>query len=124
MNIFSNIKKATVSNAHGEVNFVRIEEGAVPFDKMRKVSPTEGTYIVGHSESGHHHVLEADDVTLRETESEGMKILYAIVENPVSLRQKAGGNAHAEQIIEPGHYIVTNNREYNPFLKQARRVAD
>ena len=28
------------------------------------------------------------------------------------------------QTVEPGEYIITNNVEYDPFLQQARRVAD
>jgi hypothetical protein len=58
-----------------------------------------------------------------ERELDGMKVLYAILENPTALRQAAGA-PHAPQTVEPGEYIITNNVEYDPFLQQARRVTD
>ena len=83
----------------------------------------KGEFIVGHSESGHHHLLEAGGVTLLEREQNGMKILHAILKNPVALKQDAG-NPHDQQTIEAGEYIIGSSLEYDPFTQQARRVAD
>lgn len=123
MSVFNNVKSCELTNAHGEVNFVRITSGSADLDGFEKAKALNGNFIVGHSESGHNHILEADGVTMLERVSEGMKILYAIVEKPVKLKQSAGA-PHKEQIVEPGSYIITNNQEYDPFLEQARRVAD
>lgn len=123
MSILDNVKKCELTNAHGEVNFFRIVDGAIDLSGFRLIKPENGLYIVGHSESGHNHILQADGVEVMEREHEGMKILHAIVKNPVALKQSAGA-PHKQQIVEPGEYFITNNVEYNPFLEQARRVAD
>jgi hypothetical protein len=120
---FDKIKKCELTNAHGEVNFFRITEGVMDLTGFTVVKPINGSYIVGHSESGHNHILESTGVEVMEREHEGMKILRAIVKNPVALKQSAG-SPHKQQIVEPGEYFITNNVEYNPFLEQARRVAD
>lgn len=123
MSIFEKIKTCELTNAHGEVNFFRITDGAMDLVGFTAIKPVKGSYIVGHSESGHNHILEAAGVDVMEREYEGMKILRAIVKTPVALKQSAG-SPHKQQIVEPGEYFITNNVEYNPFAEQARRVAD
>lgn len=123
MAFFDNIKSAVLTNGHGEVNFFKITDGYADIDGFTEVTPDASGFIVGHSESGHNHVLERGDVIVRERVLDGMKVLYAIVKEPLKLRQSAGA-PHKEQTVEPGEYFITNNIEYNPFLEQARRVAD
>lgn len=125
MDIFKNVKKLTHTNAHGEINFYRIEDGSVDTSDFTPFADktADGAYIVGHSESGHNHLLEADGVTMLERVSEGMKILYAIVDKPVALKQSAA-RPHEVQTVEPGKYIVGASLDYDPFTQQARRVAD
>jgi hypothetical protein len=53
----------------------------------------------------------------------GMQILYAIVDKPAQLRQDAA-NAHETHDVSPGIYEMRIAREFDPFLQQARRVAD
>ena len=108
----------------GEVRMQPI--ASIPSCEMRRVDAKDGVIIVGESESHHHHVLDADGVTVMERTSgvpEGMRVLYAIVEKPTRLRQTAG-NPHGAHTIEPGKYVIPIKREYDPFLEQARRVAD
>ena len=123
MSFFDKIKSAVLTNSHGEVNFFRIVEGKPDLGGFTEVDPVHDTYIVGHSESGHNHVLDCNGATVMERELDGMKILYAILKNPVALKQSAG-TPHKQQIVEHGVYFITNNVEYNPFLEQARRVSD
>lgn len=123
MSFFDSIKSAVLTNAHGECNFFRITEGIADLSGFNAVEPKNGSFIVGHSESGHNHILMAEGVIAKEREIGGMRVLHAILTNPVSLKQSAG-TPHKEQIVEPGEYFITNNVEYNPFLEQARRVAD
>jgi hypothetical protein len=123
MSFFDSIKACSLTNAHGEVNFFRIKEGKPDLDGFAPVKPENGAYIVGHSESGHNHILEADGVEVMERQIGGMKVLYALLSEPVSLKQSAG-TPHKQQTVEPGEYFITNNVEYNPFLEQASRVAD
>lgn len=125
MDIFANITAATLTNAHGEVNFLRIDGGELPDDGWQDftdISPGGGL-IVGHSEQGHHHVLERHGVTIHQRESEGFLILKAIVTRPVALRQEAG-TPHEAQVVQPGTYLITTAREKPFFQDQARRVAD
>lgn len=122
MTILNNLTSATVTNAHGEMNFVRVD-GFTPSEFAPFTDKTaSGGFIIGHSETGHHHVLSGD-VDVMERVSDGMRILYAIVKSPAKLHQDAA-NPHEAQTVEPGEYLITTAREYDPFLQQARRVAD
>lgn len=123
MSFFDKIKSASLTNAHGEVNFFRITEGSADLSGFSETKAETSGYVVGHSESGHNHVLERGDVTMMERVIDGMKVFHAILREPLKLRQSAG-SPHKEQTVEPGEYFITNNVEYNPFLEQARRVAD
>lgn len=123
MSIFDTITACELTNAHGEVNFFLIKEGSMDLSGFSPVKPVGGSFIVGHSESGHNHIIEDSGVEMMEREIEGMKVLHAILKNPVSLKQSAGA-PHKEQTVEVGEYFITNNVEYNPFLEQARKVAD
>lgn len=110
--------------AQGEVYITRIDAvpaGAVP------VKPEGGRYILGHSETGHHHCVPADGVTVMEPPAseripEGIKQLYLIVEKPTEFTHLRGHDTHAPHTIEPGVYRVRNARERSP--EGFRRVAD
>ena len=121
MTVYDGVQEVRATNAHGEVNFLRIEKGSANLEGFENLSPEKGAFVVGHSESGNTHVLEAEGVTMKH--HPGMDILYAIVKEPTALRQDAGA-PHEPQIVQPGSYIITQNQEFDPFLQQARRVAD
>ena len=108
----------------GEVRLMKIEK--LPNMAMSKMQPEKGAWIVGHSETGHNHVLGLDGVAVMErTEKvpKGMRILYAIVEKPTTLKQTAA-TPHGEHNVPSGIYEIRIKREFNPFLEDARRVAD
>lgn len=112
--------------AQGEIYARKIEslpEGLKPFTEKNK----QGSWIISHSESGHHHVIDASGVTVMERTKDvpdGMRILYAIVDQPTQLRQDAA-NAHEAHDLDGGSiYEMRIAREYDPFAEQARRVAD
>lgn len=123
MSFFNSIQSAILTNAHGECNFFLITGGTADLAGFTDVEVGKTGLIVGHSESGHNHVLERGDMLVKERVIDGMNVLYAILREPLTLRQSAG-SPHKEQIVEAGEYFITNNVEYNPFLEQARRVAD
>lgn len=112
--------------AQGEIYARYIEtlpDGLVPFDEKNE----RGEWIISHSEQGNHHVIDAPGVTVMERTTDvpaGMRILYAIVDQPSKLRQDAGGNPHEAHDLPPGIYEMRIAREYDPFMQQARRVAD
>lgn len=83
----------------------------------------KGGYILSHSESGHHHILDGGTVLERPKKQDGMYRLFAILDEPQKVIQDAS-NPHGEHILPAGFYDIRISREYNPFLKEARRVAD
>lgn len=108
--------------AQGEAFFRRVDgvTGAV-----KEVAPEGGKVIVAHSETGHHHVMDASSVTLLErTEGvgEGLRILYMIVDEPTALEHLRGHDTHEPILFNPGTYEVRLQREYTP--EGYRRVAD
>lgn len=108
----------------GEVRLQPV--AAIPDCKTKPIEAKNGVVIVGESESHHHHVLDAEGVTVMERTDNvpaGMRVLYAIVESPTKLRQTAG-NPHGSHDVPPGTYEISIKREFNPFLDQARMVAD
>lgn len=109
--------------AQGEIRMFRIDkipEGVSPLAKER------GQYIIGHSETGHHHVLEAKRVNAFEAETapQGMRVLYALLETPGELKHLRQFDTHAPHTFEPGAYMFRTDREYDPYAELARRVAD
>ena len=105
----------------GEISIFKIAE--LPNVKLAAVERVDNGSIVSHSESGSNHLLERSDVLERVDVASGMRVLYAIVENPDRLYQDAG-DAHGAYDLAPGIYEFRIAREYDPFLQQARIVAD
>jgi hypothetical protein len=109
--------------AQGEIRAFRIDripEDAVP------VEPENGRYIIGHSETGHHHVLEAERVALFEAKNApaGMRILYALLDSPGELKHLRPYDTHAPHSFAPGAYMFRTDREFDHYAELARRVAD
>lgn len=115
--------KREIVGAQGEITIFRVSEmpqGLVPLaDKDKRGRP-----IISHSESGHHHVLDrAVDVLERPDAPEGMRILYALLDDPAALIQDADA-PHGSHDLPAGIYEFRIAREYDPFSEQARMVAD
>lgn len=108
----------------GEIRIDHI--GALP-EGMNTVSveKTAKGFIISHSESGHHHLLDGDVEVMERTSDvpPGMKMLYAIVKEPSRLLQDAE-TPHKTIDLDPGIYEMRIKREFDPFSKQARRVQD
>lgn len=85
---------------------------------------TDKGFIISHSEQGHHHILSGDvEVMERVNVPGGMRILQAIVREPSKLWQDAAV-PHDPVDLDPGLYEFRIKREFDPFLEQARMVAD
>lgn len=113
-----------IIGAQGEVRVYKIDAIPAGLDPARE-RDAAGAYIISHSESGHHHVIGGDVDVMERTRDvpAGMRIIYAIVRNPSSLRQSAA-TPHKSIPLAPGLYELRVAREYDPFAEQARRVAD
>lgn len=106
--------------AQGEVNFFAVP--SVPSDATEMVSPEDGRFVVGHSESGNLHVLDAPGVTI--TRRPGADVLYAIVAKPSKLHQEKAGHPHESIAVPAGTYEIVISQEFDPFAEQIRAVQD
>lgn len=107
--------------SQGEVNFFAVP--SIPQGATELVPPEAGRYVVGHSESGNLHVLDAPGVTV--VRRPGADILYAIVAEPgTTLRQEKAGHPHTPISVPAGTYEVVISREIDPFSDQIRTVSD
>ena len=115
--------KREVVGAQGEITVFRVSElpkGLVPLAQNDRA----GRPIISHSESGHHHVLDRAATVLEHPEPPaGMRILYALLEEPTALIQDAD-KPHGKHDLPPGAYEFRIAREFDPFTEQARQVAD
>ena len=110
--------------AQGEIRMFRVDE--IP-DGVKTLKHENGHLIIGHSETGHHHVLVADRVQVFESETapEGMRVLYAILESHGELQHLRAHDTHKSHAFQPGDKIMfRTDREYDPYAELARRVAD
>lgn len=110
--------------AQGEISIRRI--GAVPAS-VKPFERENGAFIVGHSETGHHHVLERDAGVQMFSEpdrGDGMHVLYAVLDAANALVHQRGHDTHETISLEPGIYEFRLGREYDPYAELARRVAD
>jgi len=123
------MKSFQICAAQGEITIRRI--GGIPKKPTMKgftvMNPDGGKFIIGHSETGHHHVLDRTDgvsVAVLDRPPEGMRILRMILENPTSLDHLRPHDTHESVMLEPGEYEVRIAREYDPYQELARQSAD
>ncbi|PCJ96662.1 MAG: hypothetical protein COA52_01295 [Hyphomicrobiales bacterium] len=115
------MKKFNKIAAQGEAFIRRIDNRP---DDLIPVKSENGRHIIAHSETGHHHVMNAGDCQLLErvNVSEGMRILHLIVEKTTSLEHLRNNDTHEAIQFEPGEYEIRIQREYTP--EGFRRVQD
>lgn len=123
------MKTFKICAAQGEITVRRIGDLPAP-GKCHKgftpMKPEDGVLIVGHSETGHHHVLAHEDanVMIMDKPPEGLRILLALVHTATPLTHQRSYDTHAPVMLEPGEYELRIAREYDPYEDLARQVAD
>ena len=106
--------------AQGDLYISRIEE--LP-EGLKPILPTEGQYIVAHSETGHHHVVEAEGCSYYEMADDPLTAYLEVVDaTEVTLKHLRAWDTHEPLTIGPGIYRIRRQREYTP--EGWRRVAD
>lgn len=107
--------------AQGEALFLRVD--GIP-ENVEPIEAENGKFIVAHSETGHHHVMNADTVELVRSKDapDGMDVLYAIVKEPTMLEHLRPYDTHEPILFNEGTYRINLQREYTP--EGYRRVAD
>jgi hypothetical protein len=103
---------------HGE-NFIR------KIDKLPKGKKLSvNSFIIGHSETGHHHVLESkDQFTVIEPKNLDDNIFFELLGSGKVVHKKTV-NRHNDLGLAPGVYEVTHKKEYSPFTKLMEKVWD
>lgn len=115
--------------AQGEITVIRL--GDVPKNRAfpegySLLKPQGGNFVIGHSETGHHHVIAKAGAMVAELDRppEGMRVLRAILENPTALEHLRDFDTHEGIEHKPGEYEFRIGREYDPYAEIARRQAD
>lgn len=121
MKLFQNIA------AQGEITIIRIDDAANGKPAGRPLALEGGKLIIGHSETGHHHVLERTSgatVTVLDRAPEGMRILHAILSEPNKLIHERSHDTHETIELPPGEYEFRIAREFDHYAELARQSAD
>lgn len=115
--------------AQGEITLVRLGDAPNRAAKIigKPLAMETGKLIIGHSETGHHHVLEhtrGASVTVLDRAPEGMRILHAILDEPNKLIHERGHDTHETIELQPGEYEFRIAREFDHYAELARQSAD
>ena len=111
--------------AQGDLLIRRIADDAIPAG-AEEVAPTGGRHVVAHSETGHHHYLDATGVTLLRVPGDPM-VAYLVIASDAEheyarLEHARPWDTHETIAIPPGTYELRRQREYTP--EGWRRVED
>jgi len=104
--------------AQGDIYIRRV--AGLPANAI-EVEPENGRVIVTHSETGHHHVMEAAKVKMYRLPDSIMDCLL-VVNDQAALEHLRQHDTHEPILFEPGVYHVRRQREYTP--EGFRRVED
>lgn len=110
--------------AQGEITIIRVASAK---GDGKPLALEGGKFIIGHSETGHHHVLERTKgatVTVLDRAPEGMKILHAILAEPNKLIHERGHDTHETIELPAGEYEFRIAREFDHYAELARQSAD
>lgn len=116
--------------AQGELGFIRLSKEDVysPTDlkKLKKHDPEtinkKSFIVVGHSETGHHHVMDADTTELYRLPESLTNLL--VVKEPTTLNHLRDYDTHEPIRFEPGQYKVRTLQEFDIPSQQARASYD
>lgn len=114
INIRKEYMKKQHAIRHGEIMLVPVAN--VPVGTTTK----HDLFIVGHSETGHHHVLEGK---FEVTETDKQELYFRLFE-PAKLVHKKATDQHRTLTIPAGIYQRFHDTEYSPFDGLVRKVRD
>ncbi|MDM2096406.1 hypothetical protein PP348_20240 [Mycobacteroides abscessus] len=103
---------------HGEILLLPV--AVVTLGQTEQVT----SCIVGHSEAGHHHVLESDEAFARIVARNGE--LFVDLDRPTPLRHRKTHQQHRELIVPAGAWRIIRKSEFDVSSSVAPRriVAD
>lgn len=112
------MKKVKNMAAQGDVMFIRIKE--IPSDAT-PAKIEKGHFIVAHSETGHHHVIDSRNAQML-IDKTNQFVAYLKVSEESEVKHQRSFDTHESVLLSPGNYEVRRQREYVP--EGFRRVAD
>jgi len=115
MNALSFNKRA----AQGELTITTLDHH--PKIVGSRVASVNGVLIVGHSETGHHHVIDADCATM--TRIDPFTALVNVTK-ATTLRHLRETDTHQPLALQPGMYEFRTGREFDPFKELIRASQD
>ena len=101
---------------HGEITLKPLD--VLP-EKVKELYSGK-KYIVGHSETGHHHVLLSSALRVYELDNE----LYLDVQKIGELEHQKSFDKHDTKVVQPGFYKVVVKKAYDYFKKKMTQVRD
>lgn len=105
---------------HGELILAPVPDSDIP---AGAAVTYDTRVIVGHSETGHHHVLECDQpMAVHRTDTDSA--LFVRLFAPGRLVHVKEHDQHATLLADPVTYRVYQKREYRPFAKIVDLVRD
>jgi hypothetical protein len=103
---------------HGENIFKPVSK--MPKGKVSK----HKMFIAGHSESGHHHILQSDvEFSVLEPENLGDSIFIELL-SPAKVVHQKTFEIHETKTLRPGIYEIFPAVEYDPWEKVVRKQWD
>ncbi len=103
--------------AQGDVMFIRVDK--LPYG-LEKVNPINDHHVVAHSETGHHHTIEAEHTSFYKTGDDLLS--YFSVDVPTPIIHERAFDTHEPIMIPVGDYMVRRQREYT--ARGFRKVQD
>ena len=109
--------KFTKIAAQGELTITKLSR--TPNNIGTEEKPINGRLIVGHSETGHHHVMvldrEADGPSVEMFNStDNPLVSWLRVNRPTALEHRRPHDTHEPIMFGPGVYEVRRQREHTP----------
>lgn len=102
------MKQINNQAAQGELLIRRVTD--LP-DGLEAMDAVNDRYIIGHSETGHHHVIRAD--TARAYHAPGNPfVLFVVVDQEALLEHMRSFDTHETLALDAGTYQVLRQREH------------
>ncbi|MCG7985029.1 MAG: hypothetical protein JAY90_20045 [Candidatus Thiodiazotropha lotti] len=102
--------------AQGDLNIFSCDE--IP-KSLEEAKTENGNYVLAHSETGHHHVVDGNTVRVF---NEDDFVSYLDVQEETNIVHLRNFDTHRPISLPPGKYRISRQREYTP--EGFRRAAD
>lgn len=105
----------TVTNrpvAQGDILITPI--GKIP-KTVRAISPSGEYFVIAHSETGHHHVIDRTKAEVYEAADDAFIAYIRTFSDPVEIKHLRSFDTHESYLLEPNKvFQVRRQREYVP----------